>query len=120
LAQAHVLGLEYLLNGGESDVFNLGNGNGFSVREVIETAQAVTGLDIPVIESPRRAGDSPILIGSSDKAKQVLGWHPQYADLKVIVEHAWNWIKKDTLNSDQVLNFSIIRLNILSKWFQLN
>ena len=91
LAQAHVLGLEYLLNGGESNVFNLGNGNGFSVREVIETAQAVTGLDIPVIESPRRSGDAPILIGSSDKAKQVLGWHPQYADLKVIVEHAWNW-----------------------------
>jgi len=56
LAQAHVLGLEYLLNGGESNVFNLGNGNGFSVREVIETARAVTGLDIPVIESPRRAG----------------------------------------------------------------
>ncbi|MFM6897429.1 MAG: UDP-glucose 4-epimerase GalE, partial [Microcystis panniformis] len=64
LAEAHVLGLEYLLNGGESNVFNLGNGNGFSVREVIETAQAVTGLDIPVIESPRRAGDAPILIGS--------------------------------------------------------
>ncbi|NCR10635.1 MAG: UDP-glucose 4-epimerase GalE [Microcystis viridis Mv_BB_P_19951000_S69] len=94
LAQAHVLGLEYLLNGGESNVFNLGNGNGFSVREVIETAQAVTGLDIPVIESPRRAGDAPILIGSSDKAKQVLGWHPQYADLKLIVEHAWNWHQK--------------------------
>lgn len=94
LAMAHVLGLEYLLNGGASDRFNLGNGNGFSVREVIEMARQVTGKEIPAIESPRRAGDAPILIGSSDKAKSVLGWKPEYADLRTIVSHAWNWHRK--------------------------
>ena len=91
LADAHVLGLEYLLSGGESDVFNLGNGNGFSVREVIETAREVTGLEIPAIESDRRAGDAPILVGSSKKVKDKLGWDPKYADLKKIINHAWQW-----------------------------
>lgn len=91
LADAHVLGLEYLLSGGESDVFNLGNGNGFSVREVIETARQVTGLEIPAIESDRRAGDAPILVGSSKKVKEKLGWNPNYADLKKIISHAWQW-----------------------------
>lgn len=91
LADAHVLGLEYLLSGGESDVFNLGNGNGFSVREVIETAREVTGLEISAIESDRRAGDAPILVGSSKKVKEKLGWNPNYADLKKIISHAWQW-----------------------------
>ena len=91
LADAHVLGLKYLLSGGESEVFNLGNGNGFSVREVIETAREVTGLEIPAIESDRRAGDAPILVGSSDKARKMLGWNPNYADLKKIITHAWQW-----------------------------
>lgn len=91
LANAHILGLEYLLAGGESDIFNLGNGNGFSVREVIETAKKVTGRDIPIQESPRRAGDSPRLVGSSEKAKSLLGWKPAYPDLEVIIHHAWQW-----------------------------
>ncbi|EKQ69307.1 UDP-glucose-4-epimerase [Leptolyngbyaceae cyanobacterium JSC-12] len=91
LAQAHVLGLEYLLRGGETAVFNLGNGNGFSVKEVIEAAREVTGKPITAIEHPRREGDSPILVGSSDRARTVLGWNPQYADLKQIITHAWNW-----------------------------
>ena len=91
LADAHVLGLKYLLSGGESDVFNLGNGNGFSVREVIETAREITGLEIPAIESDRRAGDAPILVGSSKKVKDKLGWNPNYADLKKIISHAWQW-----------------------------
>ena len=94
LADAHVLGLEYLLSGGESEVFNLGNGNGFSVREVIETARQVTGLEIPAIESDRRAGDAPILVGSSAKVRQMLGWNPNYADLHKIVAHAWQWHQK--------------------------
>jgi UDP-glucose 4-epimerase len=94
LADAHVLGLEYLLKGGDSDVFNLGNGNGFSVREVIETAKKVTGREITVQESSRRAGDAPILVGSSEKAKKILGWNPQYADLATIVGHAWRWHQK--------------------------
>jgi UDP-glucose 4-epimerase len=91
LAQAHILGLEYLLTGGESNVFNLGNGNGFSVREVIEMAREVTGKEIRVIEKERRPGDPPILVGSSDKAKQVLNWQPKYADLENILSHAWQW-----------------------------
>jgi UDP-glucose 4-epimerase len=91
LADAHVLGLEYLLSGGESEIFNLGNGNGFSVREVIETAREVTRLEIPVLESDRRLGDAPILVGSSEKARTKLGWNPNYADLKTIISHAWQW-----------------------------
>jgi UDP-glucose 4-epimerase len=91
LADAHVLGLEYLLKGGQSDVFNLGNGNGFSVRDVIETAKKVTGREIAVKECDRRAGDAPILVGSSAKAREILGWNPQYADLNTIVSHAWQW-----------------------------
>jgi UDP-glucose 4-epimerase len=99
LATAHVLGLEYLLNGGSSEVFNLGNGNGFSVKEVIETAKQITGLDIPVQESDRRPGDAPILVGSSDKARKFLGWNPQYPDLNTIIAHAWQWHQKRHHNS---------------------
>jgi UDP-glucose 4-epimerase len=94
LASAHVLGAEYLLKGGDSQLFNLGNGNGFSVKEVIETAQQVTGRKITVIEQNRRPGDPPALTGSSEKARTVLGWQPQYADLKEIIQHAWNWHQK--------------------------
>ncbi len=91
LAQAHVLGLEYLLKGGDSAAFNLGNGSGFSVREVIETTKEITGKDIKIVECDRRPGDPPILVGSSDKARNVLGWHPQYPNLDDIVAHAWQW-----------------------------
>ena len=94
LASAHVLGLEYLLKGGDSEVFNLGNGNGFSVKEVIETAREVTGLPIPALESDRRPGDAPILVGSSEKARKILGWNPQYADLHQIISDAWQWHQK--------------------------
>ena len=94
LAAAHVLGLEYLLKGRDSQVFNLGNGNGFSVKEVIETARQVTGAEIPALESDRRAGDAPILVGSSDKVRNMLGWDPQYADLTKIISHAWQWHQK--------------------------
>lgn len=91
LAQAHVLGLEYLLANRVSQIFNLGNGSGFSVREVIDTAKAVTGKAVPFEECPRRVGDPAVLIGSSAKARQILGWEPEYADLTTIVKHAWNW-----------------------------
>lgn len=94
LAIAHILGLEYLLKGGKSQVFNLGNGNGFSVRETIESARKVTQREIPAIESDRRPGDPPILVGSSEKARQVLGWSPQYADIDRIVDCAWQWHQK--------------------------
>ncbi len=94
LADAHILGLEYLLKGGNSAVFNLGNGSGFSVREVIDTAKKVTGKQIKVIECERRPGDPPALIGSGDKARQTLGWEPKYAGLEDILTHAWNWHQK--------------------------
>jgi UDP-glucose 4-epimerase len=83
--------LEYLLKGGSSQVFNLGNGNGFSVKQVIEAAIAVTGRDIKVIHGDRRPGDPPILVGSAEKARKMLGWQPQYADLRQFLTHAWQW-----------------------------
>ncbi|EKU99180.1 UDP-galactose 4-epimerase [Leptolyngbya sp. PCC 7375] len=91
LAQAHILGLEHLLEGKNSETFNLGNGNGFSVRQVIDTAKQVTGQPINVVESDRRPGDPPILVGSHAKAKAMLGWQPQFAELKDILTHAWQW-----------------------------
>jgi len=93
LAEAHILALEYLQNGGKSDFFNLGNGNGFSVKEVIETARKVTGKNIKAAEADRRPGDPPILVGSSDKAKRTLNWNPKYDKLSKIIETAWNWHK---------------------------
>lgn len=94
LASAHLLALEYLLKGGKTEIFNLGNGNGFSVRQVIETAQNVTGKPIKVVETERRAGDPAILVASSDKAKEILGWTPEYGDLNIILNHAWQWHQK--------------------------
>ena len=91
LANAHILAIEYLLQGGNSEVFNLGNGSGFSVRQVIETARQVTGRDIKVIECDRRLGDPSILVGSSDKAQKILGWDPQYPDISKIISDAWQW-----------------------------
>ena len=93
LAQAHILALDYLLKGGDNNVFNLGNGVGFTVKEVIDVARKVTGHPIPAEISPRRAGDPAQLVASSDKAKDVLGWKPQYADLETIVSSAWAWHK---------------------------
>ena len=91
LAQAHILALKYLLDGGDSNIFNLGNGIGFTVKEVIETAKKVTGLEINAKIAPRRAGDPARLIASSDKAREVLGWNPQHADLEEIIASAWKW-----------------------------
>ena len=91
LAQAHILALDYLAGGGESSVFNLGNGVGFSNREVVEVARKVTGHPIPVEMGPRRAGDPARLVASSQKARTVLGWDPRYADLETIISTAWEW-----------------------------
>ena len=91
LAQAHILALDYLLNGGENNVFNLGNGVGFTNREVVEVARSITGHPIPAEIAPRRAGDPAQLVASSEKARTVLGWNPQYADLNTIVATAWKW-----------------------------
>ena len=93
LAEAHILAVEYLANGGESDIFNLGNGVGYSVREVIETARNVTGHPIPATEVPRRAGDPARLVASGEKAKRVLGWEPKIKKLDEIIASAWKWHK---------------------------
>ena len=91
LASAHLLALEYLDNGGDSGCFNLGNEQGTSVLEVIEAVRKVTGRDFKVTRADRRPGDPATLVGSSEKAKQVLGWKPEYGDIETIVEHAWKW-----------------------------
>ncbi len=93
LAAAHILAVEYLQKGGENNIFNLGNGVGFSVKEVVETARKVTGHSIPSVISPRRAGDPAKLVASSEKAKQILGWKPAYSNLEDIIASAWNWHK---------------------------
>jgi len=89
LSQAHRLALNYLQNGGRSDAFNLGNGSGFSVLEVIEAAKRVTGSDVPYKVEPRRPGDPSRLIAKADKAASVLGWKPQHTDLDSIIDSAW-------------------------------
>lgn len=91
LAQAHILAVKYLMEGNESDIFNLGNGIGFTVKEVIETAKEVTQKPIKAVEEGRRAGDPAVLIASSEKVKKVLGWKPEHADLHEIIESAWRW-----------------------------
>ena len=94
LADAHVLALEYLRNGGESNIFNLGNGKGFSVKEMIAAAKNATGKDIKVEMGARRAGDPAQLIASSEKARRVLGWQPHYTDVEGIIRTAWTWHQK--------------------------
>lgn len=91
LAEAHLLALEYLAHGGTSDSFNLGNGNGFSVREVIETACHITGKTVKSTPWQRRDGDPPVLIGSAEKAIKILAWKPRYNDLSTIIRTAWMW-----------------------------
>lgn len=93
LAKAHILAVEYLMNGGESDIFNLGNGIGYSVKEVIETARRVTGHPIPAKEEARRAGDPARLVASGEKARKILGWEPEIKDLADIISSAWKWHK---------------------------
>jgi UDP-glucose 4-epimerase len=95
LAEAHFLALQKLNNTNESGVYNLGNGKGFSVKEVIETCRKVTKREIPVEIAPRRAGDPAVLIASSEKAKRELGWEPKYPSLEEIITHAWNWHKNN-------------------------
>lgn len=95
LSAAHILALEYLRSGEPSDSFNLGNGNGFSVREVIRTAREVTGCAIKCVETNRRAGDPPILVGNALKAKDALQWRPQFTDIGAIIQTAWRWHQKE-------------------------
>jgi UDP-glucose 4-epimerase len=91
LAVRHLSALEYLQKGAHSDAFNLGNGNGFSVREVIKAAECVTGKSIKIVEDSRRPGDPPVLVGSAEKARKILNWKPEYPDLNDIIATAWRW-----------------------------
>jgi len=91
LADAHVLGLEKLLGEAGQHVFNLGNGTGYSVQQVIDAAQAVTARGLLAHVAPRRAGDPPALVASAEKARRELGWQPRYPELATILQHAWAW-----------------------------
>lgn len=104
LAIAHVLSLEYLLNGGGSNYFNLGNKIGISVKEVIEMVKAVSGLDVPVVYGDRRPGDPAVLIGSSEKIMKELGWRPNFGSLERIVQTAFQWHKKLNSKNQALLN----------------
>lgn len=94
LADAHYLAYKYLLDGGKSDIFNLGSGKGYTVKEIVNIAREVTGIDIVSEIGERRAGDPPSLIASSDKIIKTLGWERKYDDVKIIIKDAWNFHKK--------------------------
>ncbi|MFZ5425073.1 MAG: UDP-glucose 4-epimerase GalE [Patescibacteria group bacterium] len=94
LAQAHLKAVEYLQSGGNSDFFNLGLGYGFTVKEIIEAAKEVTGVNFKVDEAPRRAGDPPELCSGGKKAREVLNWEPEYNSIKDIIQTAWDWHTK--------------------------
>jgi UDP-glucose 4-epimerase len=91
LAQAHLLALKHLRAGNASEFINLGNGNGYSVKEVVEAARKITGKNIEAKISPRRAGDPSRLVANASKAHEILGWNPQFPDIESIIESAWNW-----------------------------
>jgi UDP-glucose 4-epimerase len=91
LCQAHLLALQRLVDGAPSNVYNLGNGNGHSVDEVIAAARRVTGHPIPVRDAPRREGDPPVLVADAARARAELGWTPRYPDIDTIISHAWRW-----------------------------
>lgn len=95
LADAHIKAVEYLQNGNESNIFNLGNGIGFSVKEMIDSAKEATSEEIKIVVGERRAGDPARLIASNEKAQKILGWAPKYADVKAIIKTAWTWHKNN-------------------------
>ncbi len=94
LGAAHVRALEYLVSGGQSRALNLGTGDGYSVREVIQTVGKVSGRNVPSREGPRRAGDPPVRVADARLAGTVLGWKPQHSDLETIIKNAWAWHEK--------------------------
>src|SRR5690606_3990670 len=98
LVSAHTLALEYLFAGGVSTAFNLGNGNGFSVQQVIDAAKQVTGVNFAVLDAPRRPGDPPALVADATQARKVLSWQPRYASLETIITHAWDWERRHPWN----------------------
>lgn len=101
LANAHVLALGWLKSGGESRVFNLGNGKGFSVQEVVEAAREVTGKEIPAQMGPRRAGDPAVLVASAEEITKTLGWKPNYPELADIIRTAWDWTQQHAMGYEE-------------------
>ena len=95
LADAHLAAIDWLAGGNASEAFNLGNGQGFSVREVVRTCQQVTGVSINTELDPRRPGDPPVLISDWTKARQKLGWAPKFRRLDQQVDHAWQWFRDE-------------------------
>jgi UDP-glucose 4-epimerase len=93
LAEAHILALDYLLAGGKSDFFNLGNGMGFSVSDIVRVTEKVTGEKVPILFGDRRPGDPPMLVAGSKKIQAVLGWKPKFADIETMIKTAWKWHK---------------------------
>jgi len=93
LADAHVRAIDYLIRGGRSGAFNLANARGYSIKEVIATAERVSGRPVPTKIASRRSGDPPVLIGSAERATTELGWKPMRSDLELQITDAWNWIK---------------------------
>ncbi len=102
LADAHVLALKYLINGGKSEVFNCGYGHGYSVREVVDVAKEVTQTAFEVEETDRREGDPPVLIADSSKIKEKLLWTPEHDDLHYIVKTAWDWERKNPMKRNSM------------------
>jgi len=94
LCSAHLLGLEHLVAGGDSRAYNMGNGQGYSIRQVIDVAKAVSGHDFTVIEGQRREGDPARLVADASRLQKELGWKAEYADLQTIIRHAWEWEQK--------------------------
>lgn len=94
LIDAHILALQYLMKTDHSDVFNLGTAHGYSNLEILQAARSVTGIDIPYIIGPRRAGDPDSLIANSDKARSILNWQPQHENAEEVIESAWQWHQK--------------------------
>ena len=95
LAEIHRLAAEHLLNNGDSDIFNCGYGKGFSVKQVIETAKKVTGINFPVENAPRRPGGPAILVADSTKLQKALNWRPKYNNLATIIKHAWEFMREE-------------------------
>lgn len=94
LADAHLRALNYLTDGGESTAINLGTGKGYSVRQIVQAVERLSGRKVAVVESPRRAGDPPMLVADASRAASVLGWRPVYSDLDTIVRTAWDWLSR--------------------------
>ncbi|MFW6006833.1 MAG: UDP-glucose 4-epimerase GalE [Halanaerobiales bacterium] len=101
LAQAHILAIESLARGKESNIYNLGNGEGYSVKEVIDTASEVVGKKIEAKDGERRPGDPAVLVASSEKIKKDLNWEPEYPDLETIIKTAWEWHRKGGFNENE-------------------